>query len=154
MPTTAQNSRTAALAIARTTTASLKVGDFVQVTFPALNKNCTLSENDKEIAAKPRISKCKVRKIIKVCAAVYTALGKSLMDDNDSLWEKIGGAEADMLVDGKEPTFEQLCSNDKLMAQFRATCWTNVVIVTDGKRTFVVNTEGYEYARYVGRLAV
>ncbi len=153
MPTTAQNSRTAALAIARTKTASLKVGDLVQVTFPALNKNCTLTENDKEIAAKPRTSKCKVRKIIKVCAAVYTALGKSLMDDNDSLWEEIGGSESDLLVDGKEPTWEQLNRDEKLMAQFRATCWTNVVIVTDGKRTFVVNTEGYEYARYVGRLA-
>lgn len=84
---------------------------------------------------------------------MYTALGKSLMDDNDSLWEKIGGAESDMLVDGKEPTFQQLCSSDELMAQFRATCWTNVVVVTDGKRAFVVNTEGYKYARYVGRIA-
>lgn len=148
MPTTAQNSRTAALAIARTTTASLKVGDLVQVTFPALNKNCTLTENDKEIVAKPRTSKCKVCKIIKVCAAVYTALGKSLMDDNDSLWEKIGGSESDMDV-----TWEQLNRDEKLMALYRTRCWTNVVIVTDGKRTFVVNTEGYEYARYVGRLA-
>ena len=82
-----------------------------------------------------------------VCAAVYIALGKSLMDDNDSLWEKIGGSESEMDV-----TWEQLSHDEKLMAQFRATCWTNVVIVTDGKRTFVVNTEGYEYARYVGRL--
>lgn len=129
------------------------IGSFVQVNFPALNKNCTLSENDKAIAEKPRQTKCKVCKVLKVCAAVYTALGKSLMDDNDSLWEKIGGAESDMLVDGKEPTFEQLCANASLMDQFRATCWTNVVIVTDGKRAFVVNTEGYEYARYVGRLA-
>lgn len=153
MPTTSQNSRTAALAIARTKAASLSVGDFVQVTFPALNKNCTLVENDRAIAETPRQAKCKVRKIIKVCAAVYTALGKSLMDDNDSLWEKIGGAESDMLVDGKEPTLEQLYADAELMAQFRATCWTNVVVVTDGKRTFVVNTEGYEYARYVGRLA-
>lgn len=129
------------------------IGSFVQVNFPALNKNCTLSENDKAIAEKPRQAKCKVRKILKVCAAVYTALGKSLMDDNDSLWEKIGGSESDMLVDGKEPTFEQLCADASLMDQFRATSWTNVVVVTDGKRAFVVNTEGYEYARYVGRLA-
>lgn len=129
------------------------IGSFIQVNFPALNKNCTLSENDKAIAEKPRQSKCKVRKVLKVCAAVYTALGKSLMDDNDSLWEKIGGAESDMLVNGQGPTFEQLCADSTLMDQFRATSWTNVVIVTDGKRAFVVNTEGYEYARYVGRLA-
>lgn len=64
----------------------------------------------------------------------------------------MGGAEAD------DPTFvgksyAELVSDPSLLEKFRRESYTNIVIVTDGKRTFAVNTEEYDYARYVGRVA-
>ncbi len=48
-----------------------------------------------------------------------------------------------------------MCNSKELTAIFRATCYTPVVEVVEtydgvSGRRFYVNTEGYDYARYVG----
>lgn len=67
------------------------------------------------------------------------------------MWEQIGGAWSDA-PELENVDYIQMCNSKELMAIFRATCYTPVVEVKekDGCRIFYVNTEGYEYARYVG----
>jgi hypothetical protein len=128
----------------------MQVDQFVQVIFPILNKQPTLRDNMLSMAENGvRASRCKVRKVISVPPAVYDALGETLLSDT-SLWERIGGAEAEGF---EGVSFERLVGNPEMLARFRAECWTNVVAVTDGQRTFFVNSEGYDYARYVGKVA-
>jgi hypothetical protein len=124
------------------------VGQMITGRFPALNKNGDLAENDAAIAKKARDGRCKVQKVIEVPDFVYDVLGDTLMADNP-MWEKIGGQDADLFDD---VTFEQIARDKVLMARYRHESWTNVVVVTDGARTFLVNTEGYDYARYAGRV--
>ena len=130
---------------------SFWVGQFLTVKFPGLNKQPTLADNDARIREDARRDRCKVKKVYEVPGVVYDALGKTLMDNN-SRWEKIGGRSSD------DPafdniSFENLMRDENLLKKFRAESYTEIVIVTDGKRTFAVNTEGYDYARYVGRVA-
>lgn len=125
-----------------------KPGDFVTAIFPSLNKNGTLEENDRYLDEDHTPTRCKIQKVVRVPASVYDALGDTLLDDN-SIWECIGGSEADGFDD---VTIEEICSNNVLREKYRKACWTNIVLVTDGKREFAVNTEGHTYARYVGRV--
>jgi hypothetical protein len=136
--------------IARTMKTNKALEELVNVRFPALNKNETLQENDSYIEENSSVSRCRVQKIVCVPPMVYDALGETLLDDN-SIWEKIGGIRA-----GKgfsKVTIEQLWKDAALMTAYKKVALTNVVKVTDGKREFFVNTEGYSYARYVGRRA-
>jgi hypothetical protein len=95
--------------------------------------------------------KCLIQKTVELDEAAFETVSNSLLENRTEMWEQIGGAWSDA------PEFEGLTdmevfSNKELTAIFRATCYTPVVEVKekDGCRAFYVNTEGYDYARYVG----
>lgn len=147
-----------------TTTTNLKAGVCLDVRFPSLNKNDTLSRNDKEIADRSNVSRCRIRHVIELDLGDWSEVAGSLLDDC-ALWGKIGGQE---LSDLDREAFRVLCREHDanaddwktwigqpvLLDWFRTHSFTEVVAVTcQGQEPFFVNTEGYSYARYVGRAA-
>ena len=144
-----------------TQTQQYQVGQAIEVAFPALNKNNTLEENDRRIAENTHSEKCRVCRVIELDAEEYANIGNSLLDDC-GLWSKIGGST---LYGAAEKEFDKMCEDHgvqedpykwmtipELREYFKLHSVTNVVVVLcAGKEPFFVNTEGYEYARYVGR---
>lgn len=128
--------------------------DLIKVAFPAINKTCDLEETDKEIAAGHNVTKCKVMRKVEVGDAVYNRLGMEFMDNgNEAIWGYIGGsASDDPRLDHVEHPNE-IFDSKELSEIFMDTCYTMVteVINKDSGDRFYVNTEGYGYARYVGR---
>jgi hypothetical protein len=82
-----------------------------------------------------------------------------MMTDNP-IWDNIGGQDAKDT--GIDPVvYKEICkqdaegkfwfSNEKLSNEFRKYCYTEVIkLESKGKQTLYINTEGYNYARYVG----
>ena len=144
-------------------TTDIGVGQEMRIRFPSLNKNHLLKDNDDEIAKGWNTEKCVVKKHIHLSAKEWNEITESLLTNRTELWEEIGGAYSDdERLDGA--TMEELFSNPELMKIFRATYVTNVVrvsiepeiekLINHGDvyiMPFFVNTEGYGYARYVGR---
>lgn len=148
----------------KTQSAPIKVGAYIDVDFPSLNKNDKLADNDKAIENGRNRSRCLIERVIDVTLADYCAIGSNLLADTN-LWNNIGGQD---LSDLDREAFGHLCrqhgadsnswqtwaSDDELTSWFRNHCFTCVVAVTsEGLPPFFVNTEGYSYARYVGRAA-
>ena len=146
-------------------TTTLKVGAFVDVRFPSLNKNNDLATNDREIEERSNVSRCRIRRVVELSLDDWQDVACSLLADRGNLWGKIGGQKLSNL---DREAFRVLCrehgadadqwttwiGRDELFGWFRAHCYTEVVAVTcQGQEPFLVNTEGYEYARYVGRVA-
>ncbi len=107
----------------------------VRVRFSKINKSCTLRENDerlREFPSKPNL--CVVEKSISVAAKMYRELGQTLLSDN-AIWENIGGVS--------------ILDDDSASVAFSVV----EVINADDSDAFYVNTEGHNYARYVGRQA-
>ena len=125
-----------------------QVGDLVQVYFPIINKNQDLEYNDEWIAKESEECTCKIMKILDVDDDYYTNLGNSLLDAN-TCWDKIGGASIDdKYLEGIKEGSKEYYAAWKMFGV------TNVVKVTNGRESFYVNSEGYDYARYVGRAIV
>lgn len=85
----------------------------------------------------------------------WDKISKNLIEStdywNDENNEPIGGSYSDdARLDGK--SFEQIAKDRRLVQIYRDSAVTNVVKVLnkDTGETFYVNTEGYNYARYVG----
>lgn len=144
-------------------TTTLTVGAHLDVRFPSLNKNDTLTRNDREIEDRCNVSRCRIRRVVELSLDDWATIAGTLMDDRGSLWGKIGGQELSNL---NMEAFRVLCrehgadadkwltwiGQPELMDWFRAHCFTEVVaVICQGQEPFFVNTEGYEYARYVGR---
>lgn len=146
-------------------TTTLKVGAYIDVRFPSLNKNDDLATNDQEIEARSNVSRCRIARVIEVSLDDWLDIAGSLLADRSSLWGKIGGQELSNL---DREAFHVLCrehgadaykvttwiGQPELLDWFRTHCFTEVVALTcQGQAPIFVNTEGYEYARYVGRAA-
>lgn len=132
------------------------MSNFISVRFPSLNKNCSLVENDECIEESSYSSKCKIIRRVSVSNDVYNALGNNLLSSgNESIWGYIGGSESadERLSHVKD--FTEIMASPELTKIFRETCYTKVVEVKnlDNEEIFYVNTEGFDYARYVGRAA-
>lgn len=127
---------------------------FVTVTFPDVNKNNTLLENFEAMAMYgTNEAKCLIQKTVELDEQTFELVSNSLLENRPEMWEQIGGAWSDA------PEFEaltdmQVFSNKELTEIFRATCYTPVVevVCNESGRKFYVNTEGYDYARYVGMI--
>lgn len=141
----------------------LTLGTCLDVRFPRVNKNNTLSENDERLREGQRIATCRVRRIVQLDLADSLQVSTSLMEDRPSLWGRIGGQE---LSPVDQQAFQALCRRhgadaddwttwaytDVLLSWFQLHCTTPVVaVISEGMDPFFVNTEGYGYARYVGR---
>ena len=141
------------------------VGQRMRVRFPKLNKNNSLADNDRwAIEEGENVEECIVRKVILLNLNEWAEITNNFLTGNE-IWENIGGCFSDdPRLDGVEA--DQLWSDHKLMNIFRDTAVVNVVRVglePDADKAingdeirephFFVNTEGYNYARYVGRAA-
>lgn len=121
------------------------------VIFPKLNKNDTLAENYKAMALYGvNEDRCKILKTVILDAATFEEFSNTLLD-NRELWQQIGGSASDA-PELAEVTYPELSTNKNFMQIFRDTCYTMVVEVRceETNDHFFVNTEGYDYARYVG----
>ena len=125
---------------------------FITVTFPQLNKNNTLFENFEAcVMHGTNDQKCLVQKTVELEESEYETVSNSLLENRAEMWEKIGGAWSDA-PELENVTYVQMCNSKELTQIFRDTCYTPVVEVIEkgGRGKFYVNTEGYDYALYVG----
>ena len=142
------------------------VGQEIRIRFPSLNKNNSLEENDTEISNGWNTELCKVEKHIYLSAKEWNEITESFLSPRPDLWEEIGGSRSDdERLEGV--TMEELFSTPEFMAIFRATSYQPVVRVSIDPEieklinhddvyitSFFVNTEGHQYARYVGRVGL
>lgn len=124
----------------------------VTVTFPIVNKNNTLAENfEAMVMYGTNSEKCEIKKTVELNKYRFNGIANSLLENRNELWEQIGGAYSDA-PEFKGLTSEQVFSNPQYVQIFRDTCIVQVVEVKciETGKAFYVNTEGYDYARYVG----
>ncbi|MEO1002917.1 MAG: hypothetical protein AAFX65_07395 [Cyanobacteria bacterium J06638_7] len=143
----------------------VKLGDQVLVAFPSINKNDTIEENRRQIRATFRVSRCLVKRVLRVSPEHFDLITSRYLEDEPSLWQKVGGSEllpgddqalralAQKLGVTGELDHRAICSNPVLLAFYRARCLVNVTALEAPNRPLqFVNTEGHSYARYVGEL--
>lgn len=126
----------------------------IKVAFPNINKTCDLEETDLEISRGYNVQYCKIMRSVKVSDAVYNRLGMEFMNNgNEAIWGYIGGSRSEdpRLDEVNHPS--EIFNDAELRKIFMDTCYTMVTEVynVDTGESFYVNTEGYGYARYVGR---
>lgn len=125
----------------------------VTVLFPSLNKNDILADNDRRIFEGALVSECRIVKTVTLSDEEYEEVADTLLEDRPEMWEGIGGsASDDRIFEGM--AWHQIAQNPELLRRWHETAYTLAILVRtrDGLRSFVVNTEGHSYARYVGRL--
>lgn len=125
---------------------------FATVIFPSCNKNHTKAENfESMVLYGTHEERCRVVKTITLGYDEFNQVYNSLLDNRPEMWGQIGGSESEA-PELENVTYEQLCASKELMQIFRNTCYTLVVEVVNEETgaSFFVNTEGYDYARYVG----
>lgn len=95
--------------------------------------------------------RCEIKKTIELSEMDFDEVSNSLLNNRPELWEQIGGAYSDA-PEFEGLTSEQVFGNARLIEIFRNTCIVQVVEVrcAETQKAFYVNTEGYDYARYVG----
>tara|TARA_Y100001973_G_scaffold9001_1_gene12254 strand:- start:2336 stop:2791 length:456 start_codon:yes stop_codon:yes gene_type:complete len=148
------------------TTTNIGVGQEIRVRFPRINKNDTLDGNDKWASQEgENVEDCVVKKVVELSLPEWEEVTNSLLASRPNMWGNIGGQFSDdPRLEGVP--LELLWSDNYYMNIFRDTCKTDVIRVTLKKEDdeavngdevrvphFFVNTEGYDYARYVGRIA-
>lgn len=145
---------------------AFKTGQVLDLCFPRVNKNETLAQNDGEANARPSVSRAIIKKTLYIGSRDFRHIGNTLLDGRAWLFECIGGAgllpddevtfNAMARQKGRDPEdFRSVCGDQELMNWFRQHCVVEVVAVVNRENgeAFFVNTEGYDYARYVGRAA-
>ncbi len=129
----------------------LKVGDFLDIKFPHTSKLETLKEYLKraEILGSYTFH-CKIKKIVEVGPEEWEKIINSFMDRRPRMWENIGGIS---LPEKFLYHLEGLGKfSDEYFRVLRKYGERNIVLLknTATKEAIAINTEGYEYARYVG----
>ncbi len=123
------------------------------VHFAKLNKNETLDEY-KRLCAKGdyRLENIIIKKIIFLDSVEWEKITNSFLDDL-ALWNEIGGREytgEDRSIIEFDGQFWELSDDQVQEYRTNSSTLTVMVINETTKETFYVNTEGYNYARYVG----
>lgn len=129
---------------------------FLQVEFPAINKLSTLDEYIKERKIKVYKEKTKIEKVVIVNDETWKELTNDFFSDEYNLWEQIGGSECSEedakkynIPENTNQFYNWLRDNRELWNTIRYT--KGVLLINDTtKERIVINTEGYNYARYVG----
>ena len=107
----------------------------VDILFPAINKNHLISDNDFQIFNNRNMQRCVIKKVIRLERHEFETIANSFLDDRPQLWEQIGGR-------GESMSTEVIAVNPHAGVNQYQKGWF---------MPFFVNTEGYDYARYVGR---
>lgn len=141
----------------------------IKAEFPRLNKNSDLNEYKEELEkdrkeGKDIIGSALIEQVIVVDNVNFALLANCLLCNLPDVWKQIGGHS---MPDGTmerelKYTAEQVADFDKRLTTGNWTpeekvIWfknmyahTTLVFNDETKETFVVNTETYQYARYVG----
>lgn len=126
--------------------------------FAKLNKNDTIESYEEEILkGEYDAQQVIIKKVLEVDFHTYIGMQHSFLDDFDG-WEKIGGHELlDTAKEDNPEMFEKvraeksfLSLNEEERQFFKENCAREVVKVTHKNNSFYVDTQGYNYARYVG----
>ena len=116
---------------------AVKVGDFVRATFASLNKQDSLEEYREQVGKRATIDKVKIEKIVVLSFKEFNRFEKSGFLTDCNLW-----GEGGCLEDYRLGTL--VVKADLGRDGFAsASCWPNLT-------AFVVDAQGYKYARYVG----
>ena len=132
----------------------------IKVIFPALNKNHTMQENDEMIKEDGRMLNCEVVRLVILRASDYQVVTRNFLFDTPELYRGVGGEVC------HDDRFDHIADDDpnrhaKIMNQWVEegrpeiffTQVTKVVNKDNPEQVFFVDTQGYDYARYVGRQA-
>lgn len=139
---------------------SVAVGEVGVMQVPSFNKNTTIGEYLIQFEAqylndfRVDVSRYEVVKVIEFTNEEYDTFIETLMDGRD-IWEtdedgsiKGGSYSDDPRLPEDVPFFKLTVEQINI---FRTTCRTLVHAITaPNRKTFLVNTEGYAYARYLG----
>ena len=123
------------------------------VHFAKLNKNQTLDEYKRLCAEGDyRLEDIIIKKIVFLDSVEWEKISNSFLE-NLAIWNEIGGSQYtgnDRSILEFEGQFWEL--SDDQIQEYRDNSKTLTVMVINEttKETFYVNTEGYNYARYVG----
>ena len=153
----------------------LEVGQFIEAKFACLNKNETIEEYKNE-CSKPevtyevsqegengypriagnitnwRIEKCKIDGIVNLIPEEYNELVNSLLDERPYF----RGQGGDIYTGTNEEInnlndFMELYKRPDLLEEYRRNNARCVILINcKGYESFVVDPQGYAYARYVG----
>ena len=129
-----------------------------KIFFPSINKNNTLRDY-KEVGEEygGTYQNVLIKKLLICSFYEFNRLANTFIEDNP-IYEKIGGTcmlDSDPKIkEVEDMDFNQFCNWTKKNASYwKANRHVEVVKVQlkdDENTCFFVNTEGYEYARYVG----
>lgn len=106
-----------------------QVDKMIKVTFPNMNKNDTITKNDKEIAASSYEQDCKIEAVKVITDAEYKHLVNNFLEDNEII-AGLGGDE---------------CIGVEYIGLI------TIVINNKTREAIAINPQGYSYARYVGK---
>ncbi len=142
---------------AETTNATYSEGEEIQVREGKLSKPSNVGEAFSDMYSTKR---AKVAKVTEITAEEFDAACANLYSNFKSEWlldgnvvENTGGHYSDdSRLEGK--SYDEVFSNPELTGIFHATSYVYVhAIVAPGRQTLFVNTEGYNYPRYVAKAA-
>ncbi|MDR3409634.1 MAG: hypothetical protein P4L87_01605 [Formivibrio sp.] len=142
-----------------------QIGQRIVSIFASLNKNCHIAEYLRECAKPENGEKywstekwqqsknwyqtnCKVEKILTLTPAEYDDLATGLLDDHPE-WFGNGGTNSDYDPGREVKEFRQLTRDEQ--EKWQAESYNLVTVIqAEGRKSFVVDAQGYNYARYVG----
>ncbi len=138
-----------------------KMNEIIKTRFPSINKNNSIEENEKQIKDGYNTNKCAIKKEVELTAKQWDQLTNNLLENNNDLFEQIGGADlldedllkADISIQNDFNNAENFWNlTEESQKFYRQNCVTLVVKISHQKEFFYVNTEGHNYARYVSEL--
>lgn len=141
--------RTAELA-AQTAAAqpTFAVGDYLTANFPRLNKRQTLADYKSTPSGSQWL--CQVQKVLALTPEAYDEVANNLLASNSDLGA--GGSASDSPLITAD-LFKRSLSDwtPEQQAEWERTSYNLVTVVqAPGRETFVIDAQGYGYARYVG----
>lgn len=124
------------------------VGDYLKANFPSLNKRQSIADYKENPSGSEWL--CKVQKVLSLTPEAYDEFANNLMASNPSLGEGGSASDSPLITDD---LFKRSLSDwtPEQQAEWKATSYSLVTVVeAPGRETFVVDAQGYDYARYVG----
>jgi len=136
------------------------VGDMIKVNLDHVSKAGNIGESLDNVLINGRFEElpCKVVKVLEVSPEVYEKFARnSLGNDGDFDFLMSDGDEGETVggFDNDDPIFENMSraelSRPENMERFRKNMYGLVhAVVCPGKRNIYIDTQGYQYARYLG----
>lgn len=124
------------------------VGDYLTALFPSLNKQPSIEKYKERPSGTTSLGK--VEKVLSLTAEEYDEFANNLMASNPSLGGGGSASDHPLITDD---LFKRSLSDwtAEQQAAWRTTSYVLVTVVqAPGRETFVVDSQGYDYARYVG----